>query len=61
MAACSAVIAEAMLEDQLADIWPDYVCLYDVRSPEFKNRELRDRASREIAEKLGKTIYNCFT
>ena len=25
-----------MLEDKLADIWPDYSCLYDVRCPEFQ-------------------------
>ena len=43
-----------MLEDQIADIWPDYPCLYDVRSPDFKNRELRDNSIQEIAEKLGK-------
>ena len=59
MATSSAVVAEAveaMLEDQIADIWPDYACLYDVRSPEFKNRDLRDRAIQEMAEKLGKTF-----
>ena len=55
MVTSSAVVAEAMLEDQIADIWPDYVCLYDVRSPEFKNRDLRDRAIQEMAEKLEKT------
>ena len=27
------------LEEQIVHIWPDYACLYDVRSPEFKNRE----------------------
>ena len=27
-----------MLEDKIADIWPDYPCLYDVRSRDFKNR-----------------------
>ena len=37
-------IVEAILEDKLADIWTDYLCLYDVRYPEFKNRELRDKA-----------------
>ena len=25
-----------MLEDKLADIWPDYSCLYDVRCPQFQ-------------------------
>ena len=57
MAASSAVVAEAMLEGQIADIWPDYACLYDVRSPEFKNRKLRDRAIQEMAEKLGNRYF----
>ena len=52
----SAVIAEAVLEDKIADIWPEshYPCLYDVRSPDFKNRELREIAVQLtcIAEKL---------
>ena len=51
----SVVVAEALLEDHLADIWPDFPCLYDVRCPEFKNRDLRENAFEEIAEKLGKT------
>lgn len=51
----SAVVAEAILEDQIADLWPEYPCLYDVRSPEFKNREMRERALEELAEKLGQT------
>ena len=25
-----------MWEDKLAEIWPDYSCLYDVRCPEFQ-------------------------
>ena len=52
--ACS-VIADAMCEDKIADLWPEYPCLYDVRSPDFKNRDLRDNSIQEIAEKLGKT------
>ena len=55
MATNNSIVAEAILEDKLADIWPDYPCLYDVRSPEFKNRDLRDKAFQEIAEKLGTT------
>ena len=43
------------IQDKLADLWPDYPCLYDVRCPEFKNRELRDKAFQELAEKLGTT------
>jgi hypothetical protein len=55
MAANNSIVAEAVLEDKLADFWPDYPCLYDVQCPEFKNRELRDKAIRELAEKLGRT------
>ncbi|XP_046863243.1 uncharacterized protein LOC124456987 [Xenia sp. Carnegie-2017] len=56
LASGSVVEAEALLEDHLADIWPDFPCLYDVRCPEFKNRDLRENAYEEIAEKLGKTV-----
>ncbi|XP_028410489.1 uncharacterized protein LOC114542944 [Dendronephthya gigantea] len=45
-----------MLEDQIADIWPEYPCLYDVRCPDFKNRELLEHSFKEIAEKLGQTV-----
>ena len=47
----SSIVAEAVLEDKLPDFWPDYRCLYDVQCPEFKNRELRDKAFQELAEK----------
>ena len=52
MAAESLIVAEAVLEDKLADFWPDYPCLYDVWCPEFKNRDLRDKAFQELPEKL---------
>ena len=55
MAANNSIVADAVLEDKLADLWPDYPCLYDVRCPEFKNWELRDKAFQELAEKLGTT------
>ena len=55
MAANNSILAEALLEDKLADFWLDHPCLYDVRCPEFKNQELRDKASQELAEKLGTT------
>ncbi len=51
----TSIIAEAVLEDKLADFWPDYPCLYDVRCPEFKNQELWDKAFQDLAEKLGTT------
>ncbi|XP_046852702.1 uncharacterized protein LOC124445960 [Xenia sp. Carnegie-2017] len=49
-------VADVILEDQLVDIWPEYPCLYDVRSSEFKNRDARDKALQEIAENLGQTV-----
>ena len=56
MAANSSVlVAEAILEDKLADIWPDYPCLYDVHSADFRNRDLREKALQEMAEKLETT------
>ena len=36
MASNSAIVAEVMMEDKLADIWPDYSCVYDVRCPEIQ-------------------------
>lgn len=55
MAAQSELVAEAILEDKLVDLWQEYPCLYDVRSVEFKNRDKRECAFSEIAEKLGQT------
>lgn len=55
MAANNSTVAEAVLKDKLTNFWPDYPCLYDVRCPDFKNRELRDKAFQELAEKLGTT------
>ena len=28
MAANNSIVADAVLEDKLADLWPDYPCLY---------------------------------
>ena len=49
------MVNEAILEDKIADMWPEYRCLYDVRSSEFKNRDIREKAYREMAEKLQKS------
>jgi hypothetical protein len=54
-AAHSELVADAMLEDQLADIWPEYPCVYDVRSQDFKNRDMRENMFAEIAKKLGQS------
>ena len=55
MASSNAIVAEAILEEKLADHWLDYPCLYIVRSPDLKNREFCNKSTQEIAEKLGKT------
>ena len=37
MTASNYVLAsDALLEDKFVTIWPDYPCLYDVRSVDFK-------------------------
>ena len=51
----SIVVLEEILEDQIADLWPDYPCLYDVKSSDFKNRDMRDQAVEEMANKLGQS------
>ena len=48
MATNNSIVSEAILEDKLADIWPDYPCPHDVRCPEVKNRDLRDKAFQEM-------------
>ena len=55
MADHSELVAEAMSEDQLVDMWSDYPCLYDVRSAGHKNRDSREKAFKEIVDKLGQT------
>ena len=30
------LLSEIMLEEKLVELWPDYGCLYDVRSPDFE-------------------------
>ena len=51
----SIVVLEAILEDQIADLWAGYPCLYDVKSSDFKNRDMRDQAVEEMANKLGQS------
>ena len=53
------MVNEVLLEDRLVEIWPDYPCLYDVRSTDFKNRDMRQLAFEEMAKKLNKPgTYN---
>ena len=46
------LLREIMLEEKLVELWPDYGCLFDVRSPDFKNRDKRQVPIEEIAIKL---------
>ena len=43
------MVNEAILEDKLVDLWPDYNVSYQ----NVKNRDMRDAAMAEIAKKLG--------
>ena len=60
MAANTEVMNEYILEDKLVDLWPNYPCLFDVRSPEFKNRDKRLKAFEEIAKELKQTSKKIF-
>ena len=40
------------LEDKFVTIWPDYQCLYDVRSVDFRNRDLRQQSMEAIGDQL---------
>ena len=51
--ASGSILSEVILEEKLVELWPEYTCLYDVSSTEFKNRDRREVAMSEIAEKLG--------
>ena len=52
MATTSEIVNDVLLENKLVQMWPDYPCLYDVRSAVFKNRDVRQLAMEEIAGKL---------
>ena len=44
------LVTDALLEDKFVTIWPDYPCLYDVRSVDFRNTDLRQQAMEAIVE-----------
>ena len=56
--ASGSILSEVMLEEKLVELWPEYNCLYDVRSSDFKNRDRREVTMSEIAEKLKKVKNN---
>ena len=51
-------LSELLSEEKLVEIWPDYPCLCDVRSAEFKDRDRRQQAMEEIARKISKRFVN---
>ena len=53
--ATQSLVKDVVNEEKLIDLWPDYPCMYDVRSPEFKNRDKREKAVTEMAQKLEQT------
>ena len=48
-------LAGLLLEDKITDLWPEYPYLYDVRYPDFKNRDMREMTYLEIVNKLEKS------
>ena len=51
MAAQSEFILEIVIEDKLVELWSEFPCLCDVRLADFKNRDKRENALKEISEK----------
>ena len=51
----SQLLADVLLEDKITYLWPEYLLPYDVGSPDFKNRDMREMAYLEIIEKLEKS------
>ena len=51
----TSVMNEYISEDKLVDLWPNFPCLFDVRSPDFKNRDKRLKALEEIGKELNQT------
>ena len=56
MASSSAIVAEAILEDKLADLCPDYPCLYGVRCPNLKNRDFAINPRKKSLKTLEKHV-----
>ena len=49
------LVSDALLEDKFVTIWLDYPCLYDVRSVDFRNTDLLQKAMEAIGEQLDQT------
>ena len=47
------LVSDVLFEDHLVDMWPQYPCLYDVRSSNFKNRDSREKGFGRNSRKVG--------
>ena len=45
-------ISETLNEEKLIELWPEYLCLYDVRRNDFKDRDKREKAISEIISNI---------
>ena len=51
----AASLLELQQEEKLIDLWPDYPCLHDFGTTEFKNKILRDQVIEELAKNVNQT------
>ena len=55
MANANEFVNDFLFENKLVEMWPEYPYLYDVRSPEFKNRDLPQQPMQEMVDNLRQT------
>ena len=53
------LLSEIVLDEKFIELWQEYPCLYDVCCKEYKNRDCRSSAQKEIAAKLGSPGVDC--
>ena len=51
------LVSDALLEDKFVTIWPDNPCVYDVRSVDFRNRDLLQKAMEAIGSNWIRHIF----
>ena len=56
MARLSELPADAILEDKIADIGLDYPCRHGVRSLDYKNRNMREKAFKKSPKNCKKLV-----
>ena len=54
-ASTDVLVSDALLEDTFVPILPDYQCLYDVQSVDFRNRDVRQQSMEAIVDQLDET------